>query len=75
MRRRYCARPGSGTRPRGCRRGRRASAQLGKVALGDQATVGEDADTLRHALGDYEDVGRHDDGAAGANARLQHVLT
>ena len=48
--------------------------QLGERALGDQAAARQHADALGHALGDFEDVRGHDDRAAGADARLQHVL-
>jgi len=48
--------------------------RLGEVALGYETSVGEHNDALGHALGDLQDMRGHDDGAAGANPRLQHVL-
>ncbi len=49
-------------------------AQLVERALGDQPAAGDDADAVGHALGDFEDVRGHDDGAAGGDALAQHVL-
>ena len=43
-------------------------------AFGDQPAAGDDADAVGHALGDFEDVRRHDDGAAGGDVLAQHGL-
>ena len=43
-------------------------AQFVERALGDEPPAGDDADALGHALGDFEDMRGHDDGAAGAHA-------
>ena len=48
--------------------------QFCQRALGDQPAGGDDADALGHALGDFEDVGGHDDRAARRDALEQHVL-
>ena len=40
--------------------------QLVQRAFGDQPPVGDDADAVGHALGDFENMRGHDDGAAGA---------
>ena len=49
-------------------------AQFVERALGDQAPAGDDADAVGHALGDFENMRGHDDGAAGGDALAQHVL-
>ena len=36
--------------------------------------MGEDPDAVGHALGNFENMRGHDDGAAGGNALAQHVL-
>ncbi len=41
-----------------------AGAQFGERAFGDEAAVIDHADSFGHALGDFEDVGGHDDGDA-----------
>src|SRR6266852_6703943 len=50
------------------------AAQLLERALGDETAAGDDADAVGHALGDFEDMRGHDDGAAGAHALAQHGL-
>jgi len=49
-------------------------AQFGQCALGDEVAVIDDTDALGHAFGDFEDVGRHDDGDAGRHFLFQHIL-
>ena len=44
------------------------------VPCGDQPAAGDHADAVGHALGDFEDMRGHDDGAAGRDALAQHVL-
>ena len=48
--------------------------QFVERAFGDQAPAGDDADAVGHALGDFENMRGHDDGAAGGDALAQHVL-
>ena len=50
------------------------AAQFVERAFGDQPAAGDDADAVGHALGDFEDMRGHDDGAAGGDALAQHVL-
>ena len=52
----------------------RLAVQLIERALGDEPAVRDDADAVGHALGDFQDVRGHDDGAASAYALAQHVL-
>ena len=49
-------------------------AQFGERAFGDQPARGDDADPVGHPFGDFENMRRHDHGAAGADARLQQSL-
>src|SRR5260221_12508012 len=48
--------------------------KLVERALGDEAAARDDADAVGPALGDFADMGGHDDGAAGAPALAQHGL-
>jgi len=48
--------------------------QLSKRAFGDQLSGRDDADAVGHAFGDFENVGGHDYGAAGADPLLQQSL-
>ena len=48
--------------------------QLFERAFGDELAVGDDADAVGHALGDFKNVRGHDDGAAGANALAQNAF-
>ncbi len=56
------------------RRGAGLHAQFVERALGDQPAIGDDADAVSHAFGDFENMRGHDDGATGSNAFAQHVL-
>src|SRR5262249_11322165 len=51
-----------------------APVQLVERAFRYQPPVGDDADAVGHALGDLENMRRHDDGSAGGNALAQCVL-
>ena len=42
-------------------------AEFGQRAFGDEAAVGDDADTLGHALGDLQNMRRHQHRGAGAH--------
>ena len=48
--------------------------QLFERAFGDEPAVGDDADAVGHALGDFKNVRGHDDGAAGAHAFAQDAF-
>src|SRR5208282_1560442 len=50
------------------------AAQLLERAFGDEPAVGDDADAVGHAFGDFENMRGHDDGAAGAGALAQHAF-
>ena len=54
--------------------GTRSNPQLIQPAVGDEPALGHDADAIGHALGDLQNMGRHDHRAAGADALAQHVL-
>ena len=49
-------------------------AQFDKGPLGDQPTVGDDADTLGHPFRHLEDMGGHDDGDAVPDTVQKHIL-
>src|SRR5664279_3848264 len=49
-------------------------AQFVERAFGDQPAMGDDADAVGHALGYFENMRGHDDGAAGTHALLEHVF-
>src|SRR5271170_4682070 len=46
----------------------RLATQFLQRAFGDELAASDDADPVRHALGDFENVRGHDHGAAGAGA-------
>ena len=48
--------------------------QFVEGAFGDEPAVGDDADAVGHALGDFENMRGHDDGAAGAHPFAQHAF-
>src|SRR5208282_6111194 len=50
------------------------AAQLLERALGNELAVGDDADTVGHAFGNFENMRGHDDGAAGERALAQHAF-
>ena len=52
----------------------RLAAQLVQRAIGDQPSLGDDPDAIGHALGDLQDMGRHDHGAPGPHTLPQHFL-
>src|SRR5262245_53526381 len=51
-----------------------APMQLVERAFRYQPPLGNNADAVRHALGDLENMRRHDDSGAGSNALAQRVL-
>ena len=48
--------------------------QFFEGAFGDEPAVGDDADAVGHALGDFKNMRGHDDGAAGAHAFAQNAF-
>ena len=49
-------------------------AQLLQISLGEEAAGDHHADAVSHALGEFQDVRRHDHGAPGAGALAEHTL-
>ena len=49
-------------------------AQLAQSAFGNQASRSDHADPVSHALGNFEDVRGHDDGATGAHTIAEQAL-
>ena len=50
------------------------TAQIVERTFGDEAATGDNADPIGHALGHFENVRRHYNGAARTHALAQHVL-
>jgi hypothetical protein len=48
--------------------------QLSEGALRDQMAVGEDADAVGQAFGDFKNMGSEDDGCAALRAGLENIL-